>query len=203
MDGYFERGDTQANVSAVLATFLRINVTGQATGKLSIFAGASGSPVIPPAKAFSILDHEENATNTPRSKSRNAHTPATTPCVYTKMRCNWTRHENGGRVDIANSTVDRPFEENSFRKRTNHADQPNTTGHACTRARGEGLSIFGKLSAFPFDCSLPVTDTANCRGPPTIDIRNTISTASFTNSPSFLLLFFFLSFLSPARLLHD
>lgn len=75
-DGYFERGDTRPNVSVVLATFLRINVTGQATGKLSIFAGASGSPVIPPAKAFSILDHEENATNTPRSKSRNAHTLA-------------------------------------------------------------------------------------------------------------------------------
>lgn len=76
-------GDTQANVSVVLATFLRINVTGQATGKLSIFAGASGSPVIPPAKAFSILDHEENATNTPRSKSRNAHTLAT-PVAFTR-----------------------------------------------------------------------------------------------------------------------
>lgn len=68
---------------------------------------------------------------------------------------------------------------------------------------GAGIVYLWKLSAFPFDCSLPVTDTANCRGPPTIDIRNTISTASFTNSPSFLLLFFFLSFLSPARLLHD
>lgn len=177
-------------MSAVLATFLRINVTGQATGKLSIFAGASGSPVIPPAKAFSILDHEENATNTPRSKSRNAHTLATTPCVYTKMRCNWTRHENGGRVDIANSTVDRPFEENSFRKRTNHADQPNTTGHACTRARGEGLSIFGKLSAFPFDCSLPVTDTANCRGPPTIDIHSLVYEFSEFSPSIFLSLVF-------------
>lgn len=138
-------------------------------------------------------------------RSLETHTPSQLPCIYTKMRCNCARHENGGRVDIANSTVDCPFEENSFRKRTNHADEPNTTGHACTRAyTREGVVYLWKLSAFPFDCSLPVTDTANCRGPPTIDIHNTISTASFTNSPS--LRFspsIFLSFLSPASLLHD
>lgn len=57
-----------------------------------------------------------------------------------------------------------------------------TRVHARTHARG--VVYLWKLSAFPFDCSLPVTDTANCRGPPTIDIHNTISTASFTNSPS-------------------
>lgn len=69
-------------------------------------------------------------------------------CIYTKMRCNCARHENGGRVDIANSTVDCPFEENSFRKHTNHADEPNTTGHACTRrvyTREGCLSIFGNF----------------------------------------------------------
>lgn len=78
------------------------------------------------------------------------------------------------------------------------------------RIHARGLSIYlWKLSAFPFDCcSLPVTDTANCPGPPTIDIH-AISTRSFTNSPSlrFLFLFFFLSFFlsffSLPRLLHD
>lgn len=77
-----------------------------------------------------------------------------------------------------------------------------TRVHARTHTRG--VVYLWKLSAFPFDCSLPVTDTANCRGLPTIDIHNTISTASFTNSPS--LRFspsIFLSFLSPASLLHD
>lgn len=47
-----------------------------------------------------------------------------------------------------------------------------TRVHARTHARG--VVYLWKLSAFPFDCSLPVTDTANCRGPPTIDIHSLV-----------------------------
>lgn len=75
-----------------------------------------------------------------------------------------------------------------------------TRVHARTHARG--VVYLWKLSAFPFDCSLPVTDTANCRGPPTIDIHSLVY--EFSEFAFFSFYFsFFLSFLSPASLLHD
>lgn len=212
-DGYFERGDTRPNVSVVLATFLRINVTGQATGKLSIFAGASGSPVIPPAKAFSILDHEENATNTPRSKSRNAHTLAHASAFTRRwgVTARATRERRSrrhckfhGGLSIRRELVSKAHQSRWWTKHD----------RARVYTRG-GLSIFANF--------LPSHSIARCLWPTPlivvarqhIDIRTRYPhTASFTNPPSLpflflffflplFLFFFFLSFLSPARLLHD
>lgn len=212
-DGYFERGDTRPNVSVVLATFLRINVTGQATGKLSIFAGASGSPVIPPAKAFSILDHEENATNTPRSKSRNAHTLAHASAFTRRwgVTARATRERRSrrhckfhGGLSIRRELVSKAHQSRWWTKHD----------RARVYTRG-GLSIFANF--------LPSHSIARCLWPTPLIVvarQQSISAHDIRTQPRLRILrvclfffyfsfflsfffFFFLSFLSPARLLHD
>lgn len=212
-DGYFERGDTRPNVSVVLATFLRINVTGQATGKLSIFAGASGSPVIPPAKAFSILDHEENATNTPRSKSRNAHTLAHASAFTrrwgvttraTRERRSRRHCKFHGGLSIRRELVSKAHQSRWWTKHD----------RARVYTRG-GLSIFANF--------LPSHSIARCLWPTPLIVvarQQSISAHDIRTQPRLRILrvclfffyfsfflsfffFFFLSFLSPARLLHD
>lgn len=211
-DGYFERGDTRPNVSVVLATFLRINVTGQATGKLSIFAGASGSPVIPPAKAFSILDHEENATNTPRSKSRNAHTLAHASAFTRRwgVTARATRERRSrrhckfhGGLSIRRELVSKAHQSRWWTKHD----------RARVYTRG-GLSIFANF--------LPSHSIARCLWPTPLIVvarQQSISAHDIRTQPRLRILrvclfffyfsfflsffFFFLSFLSPARLVHD
>lgn len=119
--------------------------------------------------------------------------PRTRQCIYTKMRCN---HARDTRTAVA-STLQIP-RWTVHSKRTRFESAPITLMNQTrqgTRVHARGFVYLCKLSAIPFDCSLPVTDTANCRGPPTIDIRARYPhTASFTNPPSlpFLFLFFFL-----------
>ncbi|KAK1127430.1 hypothetical protein K0M31_003968 [Melipona bicolor] len=104
---------------------LRINVTGQATGKLSIFAGASGSLIIPSAKP----PHPGS-----RGKCQELAAPGRSPgnrCIYVSAG-GWpgprscARHENGGHrhCKIPRWTVlveKRPVR---FQSATNHADEP-------------------------------------------------------------------------------
>lgn len=95
----------------------------------------------------------------PRPKCVNA-----CACVYTKTTARtWTRHGNGGhrhcefRGELSGSKS-----EPLVSKRTNHADEPDTTAHACTRAYTtsaifETFCLPGRL--------LVVDHTANCRVP--------------------------------------
>ena len=141
---------------------LRINVTGQATGKLSIFAGASGSLIIPSAKPphpGSRGKCQELATA--GSKCREpVHLRFRRRMARSPRSC--ARHENGGHrhCKIPRRTVlveERPVR---FQSATNHADEPRHDRRArvCERVAASKLVRPCQLSAFDRSISLVVDD---------------------------------------------